>query len=87
MDKFEEFGWRIDEGLAKIRNYVENEVASETERRTASFARPWRNWKKPPQRWSRESQDAEWSPASCEKRSAPLHSASLEEHGSRKHAT
>jgi hypothetical protein len=62
MDKFEEFGWRIDEGLAKIRNYVENEVASETERRTASFARPWRNWKKPPQRWRRESQDVDRSP-------------------------
>jgi hypothetical protein len=39
MDKFDEFGWRIDEELAKIRNYVENEVAPETERRTASFLR------------------------------------------------
>jgi hypothetical protein len=39
VDKFEEFGRRVDEELAKIRNYVENEVAPETERRTASFLR------------------------------------------------
>jgi hypothetical protein len=39
MDKFEEFGRRIDEELAKIRHYVEKEVAPETERRTATFLR------------------------------------------------
>jgi hypothetical protein len=39
MDKFEEFGRRIDEELAKIRQYVEKEVAPETERRTATFLR------------------------------------------------
>jgi hypothetical protein len=39
MDRFEEFGRRMDEELAKLRNFVENEVAPETERRTASFLR------------------------------------------------
>jgi hypothetical protein len=39
MDKFEEFGRRIDEELSRIRQYVEQEVAPETERRTASFLR------------------------------------------------
>jgi hypothetical protein len=39
MDKFEEIGRRIDEELNRLRNYVEGEVAPETERRTASFLR------------------------------------------------
>jgi hypothetical protein len=39
MDKFEEFGRRIDEELARLRNYVEQEVAPETERRSAAFLR------------------------------------------------
>jgi hypothetical protein len=39
MDRFEEFGRRIDEELARIRQYVEQEVAPETERRTATFLR------------------------------------------------
>jgi hypothetical protein len=39
MDRFEEFGKRIDEELARIRQYVEHEVAPETERRTATFLR------------------------------------------------
>jgi hypothetical protein len=39
MDKFEEFGRRIDEELARLRRFVEEEVAPETEKRTASFLR------------------------------------------------
>jgi hypothetical protein len=39
MDKFEEIGRRLDEELTRLRNYVEQEVAPETERRTASFLR------------------------------------------------
>lgn len=39
MDKFEEIGRRIDEELTRLRRYVEEEVAPETERRTASFLR------------------------------------------------
>jgi hypothetical protein len=39
MDRFEEFGRRIDEQLARLRQYLEQEVAPETERRTASFLR------------------------------------------------
>ena len=39
MDKFEEIGKRIDEELTRLRRYVEEEVAPETERRTASFLR------------------------------------------------
>ncbi len=39
MDKFEEFGRRLDEELARLRRYVEEEVAPETERRTAQFLR------------------------------------------------
>jgi hypothetical protein len=39
MDKFEEFGRRLDEELTKLRRYVENEVAPETERRSAEFLR------------------------------------------------
>jgi hypothetical protein len=39
MDKFEEIGRRIDEELTRLRSYVEEEVAPETERRTASFLR------------------------------------------------
>jgi len=39
MDKFEEIGRRLDEELTRLRHYVEEEVAPETERRTASFLR------------------------------------------------
>jgi hypothetical protein len=39
MDKFEEIGRRLDEELTRLRQYVENEVAPETERRTAQFLR------------------------------------------------
>jgi len=39
MDKFEEIGRRLDEEMTRIRRYVEEEVAPETERRTAQFLR------------------------------------------------
>ncbi len=39
MDKFEEFGRRIDEELTRLRRYLEEEVAPETEKRTARFLR------------------------------------------------
>jgi len=39
MDKFEEFGRRIDEELGRIRQYLEQELAPEAEHRTASFLR------------------------------------------------
>lgn len=39
MDKFEEFGRRIDEELTRLRRFVEEEVAPEAERRTAQFLR------------------------------------------------
>jgi hypothetical protein len=39
MDKFEEFGKRIDEELQRLRHFLEEEVAPETERRGAVFLR------------------------------------------------
>ena len=39
MDKFEEIGRRLDEEMTRLRRYVEEEVAPETERRTAQFLR------------------------------------------------
>ena len=39
MDKFEEFGRRLDEELSRLKKFVEEEVAPETERRTAQFLR------------------------------------------------
>ena len=39
MDKFEEIGKRLDEEFTRLRKYVEDEVAPETERRTAQFLR------------------------------------------------
>jgi hypothetical protein len=39
MDKFEEIGRRLDDELTRLRRYVEEEVAPETERRTAEFLR------------------------------------------------
>lgn len=39
MDKFEEMGRRIDEELTRLRKFVEEEVAPETERRAAEFMR------------------------------------------------
>ncbi len=39
IDNFEDIGKRIDEELARLRKYIEEEVAPETERRTASFLR------------------------------------------------
>jgi len=39
MDKFEEIGRKLDEELTRLRRFVEEEVAPETERRTASFLR------------------------------------------------
>jgi len=39
MDKFEEIGRRLDEEFTRLRKYMEEEVAPETERRTAQFLR------------------------------------------------
>jgi hypothetical protein len=39
MDKFEEIGQRLDKELARLRRYVEEEVAPGTEKRTARFLR------------------------------------------------
>jgi len=39
MDKFEELGRRLDEELTRLRRYVEDEVAPETEKRTSQFLR------------------------------------------------
>jgi hypothetical protein len=39
MDKFEELGRRLDSELTRLRKYVEEEVAPETEKRTAQFLR------------------------------------------------
>jgi len=39
MDKFEELGRRLDEELARMRKWVEEEVAPETEKRSAQFLR------------------------------------------------
>jgi hypothetical protein len=39
MDNFEDFGRRIDEELARIRRYIDKEIAPETEKRTAQFLR------------------------------------------------
>ena len=39
MDKFEEFGRRIDEELTRLRKFIEEDVAPETEKRTAKFLR------------------------------------------------
>jgi hypothetical protein len=39
MDHFEEFGKRLDEELTRLRRFIEEEVAPETERRTAQILR------------------------------------------------
>lgn len=39
MDKFEEFGRKIDEELGRLRHFLEDEVAPETERRGAVVLR------------------------------------------------
>ena len=39
MDKFEELGRSLDKELTRLRKYVEEEVAPETEKRTAQFLR------------------------------------------------
>lgn len=39
MDKLEELGRRLDEELTRLRKYVEEEVAPQTEKRTAQFLR------------------------------------------------
>jgi hypothetical protein len=39
MDKFEEIGRRLDEEVNRLFQYIEEEIAPETERRTASFLR------------------------------------------------
>jgi hypothetical protein len=39
MDKFEEIGKRFDAEVERLRRYVDEEIAPETERRTASFLR------------------------------------------------
>ncbi len=39
MDKFEEIRRDLDEGLTRLREFVEEEVAPETEKRTAIFLR------------------------------------------------
>jgi hypothetical protein len=39
MDKFEEIGRRLDGEVTRLFQYIEQAVAPETERRTASFLR------------------------------------------------
>jgi hypothetical protein len=39
MDNFEEIGRRIDAEMERLRKYVDEEFAPETEKRTASFLR------------------------------------------------
>lgn len=39
INNFEEFGKRVDEGLARVKSFVKEEVAPETEKRTAQFLR------------------------------------------------
>jgi hypothetical protein len=39
MDKFEEMGRKLDEDLSRLRKFVENDLAPETEKRTAQFLR------------------------------------------------
>jgi hypothetical protein len=39
MDGFEDIGKRLDEELKRLRRFMEEEVAPETERRTAIFLR------------------------------------------------
>lgn len=39
MDNFEEIGRRIDAEMERLRKYVDEEIAPETERRTASLLR------------------------------------------------
>ena len=39
MDKFEEVGRKLDEELTRLRKFVEDDLAPETEKRTAIFLR------------------------------------------------
>jgi hypothetical protein len=39
MDKFEEIGQKLDAELTRLRMFVENDLAPETEKRTATFLR------------------------------------------------
>ena len=39
INNFEEFGKRVDEELARVKTFVKEEVAPETEKRTAQFLR------------------------------------------------
>ena len=39
MNNFEDFGKRVDEELARMKTFVKEEVAPETEKRTAQFLR------------------------------------------------
>ena len=39
INNFEDFGKRVDEELARVKTFVKEEVAPETEKRTAQFLR------------------------------------------------
>ncbi len=39
MDKFEEFGRKLDEEITRLRKYLDEEVGPTTEKRTAQFLR------------------------------------------------
>jgi hypothetical protein len=39
MDNFEEIGQRLDKELSRLRKFVEEELAPESEKRTAQFLR------------------------------------------------
>jgi gentisate 1,2-dioxygenase len=39
MNNFEEFGKRVDEELKRVKSFVKEDVAPETEKRTAQFLR------------------------------------------------
>jgi hypothetical protein len=39
MDKFEEFGRKLDDEISRLRKYLDEEVAPTTEKHTAQFLR------------------------------------------------
>ncbi|HKM81289.1 MAG TPA: hypothetical protein VJY15_10070 [Candidatus Acidoferrum sp.] len=39
MDKFEEFGRKLDDEITRLRKYLDEEVGPTTEKRTAQFLR------------------------------------------------
>jgi hypothetical protein len=73
IKNFEDFGKRVDEELARVKSFVKEEVAPETEKRTAQFLREVSEKLSEAASWieARNAQNGQRPPAAPSSRNTP----------------